>query len=180
MLLSQQQLKKHLTYNPETGDFIWRLMARESGIAGSIDANGYQSIGLLGKYHKAHRLAFLYMEGYFPEHDVDHKNGIRNDNRWINLRHATRSCNMQNQRIRPDNKSYFPGVRWYSSKSKWRTNITINRKQIHLGYYTDLLEAALTRLTAEVQCSSWTCNHQNNLVKRILIAWPDFNIKSLA
>ena len=126
------------------------------------------------KMYKAHRLAFLYMEGYFPEYDVDHKNGIRNDNRWLNLRHAMRRCNMQNQKINSRNKSGFPGVHWHKYNKKWVAQIKINQKLIFLGYYNSSLEAALARFTAEVWDDKWTCNYRSKLVQAIKKAWPKF------
>ena len=88
--LTQKKLKKILKYNSETGVFTW--LVSKSGIkrklAGSIDREGYRRIGIEGKNYSASRLVWLYMEGYFPEYQIDHINRIKNDDRWENLRHV--------------------------------------------------------------------------------------------
>ena len=176
--LTQKELKDILDYNPDTGVFRWKVSASSRAmagyVAGALDHDGYVNIMYKYKLYKAHRLAFLYMGGYFPEYDVDHKNGIVNDNRWSNLRHASRSCNLQNQKISLNNKSGFPGVGWNKHSKKWWTRIHIKGKSICLGYYDSALEAALARFTAEVWGDGWTCNYRSELVRAIKKAWPEF------
>jgi hypothetical protein len=104
--------------------------------------NGYVAINISGKLHRAHRLAFLYMMGAFPENDVDHINRDRADNRWANLRPATRSENKLNGGPHRDNKSSRNGVSWFARDQKWRARGTCNGKQRHLGYFDTLEEAA--------------------------------------
>ncbi len=176
--LTQSELKRQLHYDPLTGIFTWinsnSLRVRTGDTAGCSRKDGYIRIKINGKNYLAHRLAWLYMEGYFPEHHIDHKFGIRDDNRWSELQHATRSCNMQNQAISTCNSSGFPGVALDRTSGKWRSRIIINQKVSYLGHYDDPLEAALARFTVETQCPKWTCNHRSELVKAIRSAWPEF------
>ncbi len=184
-MLTQKRLKEILHYVPITGKFVrkGRVGARGKTVkcrkADGVNGNGYTHIRVDGVKHKAHRLAFLFMCGYFPENQVDHLNGIRNDNRWKNLKHVTQCCNLQNCRISKNNKSGFPGVTWQGSNGKWVANIRINTKRIYLGIYSTRIEAALARLTFETQCSSWNCNHRGELVKAIKKSWPEFNDRCL-
>ena len=179
--LTQEELKELLHYNPKTGKFT-RIKAGKGvkvggvgAVAGYVDkVGGYAHISVKGKEYLAHRLAFLYVEGFFPEHDVDHKNGVTGDNRWKNLRNASRMCNLQNRKIYSNNTSGFIGVGWNKQTKKWQADITINKKTIYLGQYTSKLEAALTRFTLEQQCSKWTCNARNVLQEQIQEAWPEF------
>jgi hypothetical protein len=176
--LTQEELIRLLDYYPDTGIFVWKV-DRGRGVkagteAGTMNPNGYLSVGINGRIYLLHRLAFLGMEGYMPEYDVDHLNGITNDNRWLNLRHTTRSCNLQNQKLRSTNKSGFPGVSWNKQAKKWNSQISLNCKIIRLGLYNDVLEAALARFTFEEQCSKWTCNYRSELVKSIKAYWPEF------
>lgn len=178
-MLTQARLKELLSYEPDTGDFA-RLVSscgrvKVGDIAGHVDTNGYTKIKVEGKGYAAHRLAFLFMEGYFPEHGVDHKNKIKHDNRWENLRHATNSCNGQNREISNNSTSGFPGVSFFKQTKMWKAHVKLNRKTIHLGYYTDILEAALARYTFEQQCEHWSCVQDSELVKAIKKAWPEFN-----
>jgi hypothetical protein len=174
--LTQERLKEVLRYDPETGDFTWKVNCRKrtiGDIAGTSKSNRYVRIGIDQNRYFAHRLAFLYQEGYLPEYSVDHINGKIDDNRWINLRHATQSCNLQNQKINILSASRIPGVRFYNNG--WEAHITIKRKQIYLGNYDNKLEAALARYTFEVQCEKWTCNNRSELAKVIESIWPEFN-----
>lgn len=103
-MFTQNDLKKYLTYDPESGVFTrvhceyapanGRRMGKP---AGWIARNGYVRIAVCGEEHPAHRLAFVYMNGQWPG-EVDHINGIRTDNRWSNLRQVTRGVNNQNRR----------------------------------------------------------------------------------
>jgi len=88
-MLTQERLKELLSYDPETGAFTWLLSPgpkRKGEQAGSQHHSGYRFVKLDGKMYAEHRIAFLYVHGYFPEGDVDHINRIRNDNRPDNLR----------------------------------------------------------------------------------------------
>lgn len=171
-ILTQKRLKELLDYNPITGTFT-SLTARsgpkkKSGEEpGYLNGEGYRVICVDGKQYRAHRLAYLYMEGYLPEHDVDHQKGIRHDNRWKEIRHATRSCNQQNRKISKNNASGFPGVSWHTKSEQWRASACLNNKTQYLGMHKTAIDAALARLTWELNTPEWECNYRSELVKAI-------------
>ena len=148
-MLTQEILQQHLHYNPETGIFI-RLQHYQSRfigkIAGDPDEKGYLRIGLFGKSYKAHRLAFLYMTGVFPEHQCDHINGVKSDNRWENLRPATNAQNCRNRGLRANNTSGYPGVTWSKSNKKWQVSVSVDGKRYHTGYFKLKKDAVTARL----------------------------------
>ncbi len=146
-----------ISYDPETGDFIWnhrtRAMFRDAKKtahhqcaiwnaryagkkAGRINpSTGYLEICLYGRRYGAHRLAILILTGAWPPHCVDHINGDRADNRSSNIRCVTHFQNMQNSRAHKDSSSVYTGVSWDSSRNKWIASITTNGKTIHLGRF---------------------------------------------
>ena len=182
--LTQARLKELLNYDPETGIFTRKTTpggtAKKGNAAGAPHGDGYLSIMVDRKNYLIHRLAWFYIHEYLPEHDIDHLNGIRDDNRICNLREVSRSCNLQNQRIYSNNTSGFPGVCWHKRDKKWTVKIRTRGKRKSLGYYQTALNAALARLTEEIWNPNWTCNHRSELVKAIKAAWPEFNEKSLS
>jgi len=158
MELTQERVKQLFHYNPLTGEFTRLITANNNAIAGSVagseHSGGYQTIGVDGKPYLSHRLAWLYVYGYLPEYDVDHKDRVKYHN-WIdNLREATRSCNMRNTGNRIDNTSGIKGVSISKGRGKWQSNIRVNGKQVNLGRHIDLLEAVCHRLAAE-QAEDW-------------------------
>jgi hypothetical protein len=168
-MLTQADLKKLFNYNPETGEFIKLIStgcSKVGNIAGCLDKHGYITIRISGKNYSAHRLAWLYVYGYFPENSLDHENRKGTDNRICNLREVSNQCNMRNSKIHCDNKSGFKGV--FRSSGKWQAQIRINKIAVYLGKHSTFLEAALHRLAAE-QCLSWgDCDSQMNTYKKIL------------
>lgn len=110
-MLTQNRLKELFSYDPVSGIFTRNIYVRGQGNkAGTITAKGYLSIGIDGKHYLAHRLAFLYMTGKWPKEHVDHKNEIKLDNSWNNLRDCTRSENFKNTGPRKNNKLGVKGV----------------------------------------------------------------------
>jgi len=166
--LTQKELKRVLHYNPETGVFTWKIATacvKVGKVAGYINDNGYVIISVHGRDYRAHRLAWLYKKGYFPEHDVDHLNRIRHDNRWSEIRHVTRQCNLRNSEKRKDNTSGVAGVCWSKNRQKWVAAIGINNKTHKLGSYSDFSEAVLARLATEI-CLNWGgCNSASSAYK---------------
>ncbi len=138
-MITQERLKEVLFYDPNTGDFIWTKNrmgpVRKGEIAGSIDNNGYVKIWIDRKQYRAQRLAFLYMEGKFPD-IADHKNGIVSDNRWCNLRNLSKSANGQNiSKPRSHNKCGFLGVQKSADGEKFVARIVINGKEKYIGIF---------------------------------------------
>ena len=141
-MLTQSELKELLTYDPETGLFRWNLRevrckqdaawnsAWAGQVAGTIK-DGYISICIRYTLYRAHRIAVLYMIGRMPKNDVDHINRNRSDNRWANLREATRSQNLINGR----HKSESRGVNLLPSGS-WRSRAFIDGKVVHIGCFS--------------------------------------------
>ena len=161
-MLTQKRLKEVLHYDPEAGVFTW-LVARGNkikagDIAGSVGPVGYRKIGIDGKIYKASRLACLYMEGCFPEYEVDHRDRVKNNNKWYNLRHATRSYNMKNCKIVSDNTSGVTGVNFHKKHNKWQAYITDGGKTMHLGSFNNFINAVHARWEAEVKYGWPNCN----------------------
>lgn len=136
--LSQEELKRLLRHEPETGHFYWlvRLSPRTNAgrIAGTQHWEGYIFIGIHGHTYQAHRLVWLYVYGKWPDRQIDHKNGVKNDNRLENLREATSQQNARNRRkVRA--KSGFKGVTLHKGHL-WRATIYVDGRPKNLGHYT--------------------------------------------
>lgn len=129
-------------YNPLTGQFHWRathLPSLSGRQAGKIVSTGYITIGYRGKSFFAHRLAWLIVYGREPYRVIDHINGIRTDNRIINLREADIWQNNANRSMRRDNTSGYKGVSFIRKRNKFAAQISIPnsrpRANKHLGYF---------------------------------------------
>ena len=139
-IISQDELKALLHYDPDTGVFTWKVNRKGGVKAGDITGyearNGYIQIGVNSKVYLAHRLAWLYVNGIWPECDIDHINGQRFDNKIINLRLATRTENNQNRTAKSNNKSRYLGVYWHKAAQKWAAEIKLSGKKVYLGLFT--------------------------------------------
>jgi hypothetical protein len=136
--LTSDRLRALLDYCPQSGVFRWKRKTGSQSfgeIAGAKHVSGYVEIGLDGKTYKAHRLAWLYLYGDWPESEVDHINGIRDDNRAANLRHATRAENMQNKKRYASNASGVQGVCFHKATGKWVASIQASKRRRHLGVF---------------------------------------------
>lgn len=101
--------------------------------------------------YKAHRLAWLYIYGEWPSDQIDHINHIRTDNRIKNLRDASSYENSKNQSIPKNNTSGVLGVGWNKLGRKWRSNISVNGKRLHLGCFDYFIVACAVRKEAELE-----------------------------
>jgi len=143
---SAQLVRSLLTYEMQTGVFNWRRaptnQVQAGAKAGWIEARGYRRICIGGKSYQAHRLAWLYVTGSWPEDQIDHINLNRSDNRWSNLRAATNSQNQANVGPSRRSSSGIKGVYWHRRIGKWHASIMFNRRLICLGYRNTKEEAA--------------------------------------
>lgn len=147
-ILTQERLKELIHYNPETGVFTWNGRfkgVKKSRVAGCITSQGYVLIRIDGVLYKAHRLAFLYMTGRFPEKDVDHMNGNPGDNRWTNLRNVSHSENMRNV-LHKAASSKYTGVSFCSATGRWKSQINLSGKNRNLGRFLSEKEACAAYL----------------------------------
>lgn len=141
--LTQARLKELLSYDPETGLFTWnqsRGRVSAGTRAGTVSTKGYNIITIDLKKLRCARLAFLYMTGSFPQNDADHRNTIRTDDRWLNLRDATSSQNGANKNPSKRNKTGVKGVDL--SHGKFRASINFRGKFKHLGLFEKLEDTA--------------------------------------
>lgn len=156
--LTQERLKELLHYDSDTGSFTWIVNRGNAVTVGDIanyrSGGGYVQIRIDKKLYYGHRLAWLYVYGYFPEHGVDHIDKIRHHN-WIsNLREASTQCNARNTGNFKHNSSGVKGVTWYDWVHKWCARIKVKGKTKNLGIHEDFTEAVCHRLAAE-QCLNW-------------------------
>jgi hypothetical protein len=112
--------------------------------AGSFDDRGYRIIGFKDKRYRESRLVWFYVKGIWSESDIDHINGIKDDNRIENLREATRSQNGCNRKTHRNNQSGFKNITWYKKKKKYQVRIKLNDDHIQIGTFKeDEIEQAL-------------------------------------
>ena len=152
-MITQEELKQRLSYDQETGLFVWIKPPRGTkigSVAGSADNYGYWCIGFNNKSYKAHRLAWFYVHGEFPDGQIDHINQIKSDNRISNLRVTDASKNCQNIRQpRIDNKLKTKGV--IRKSGKFYAQIQVAGKKISLGYYSTLEAASIAYQDAKAR-----------------------------
>jgi len=169
--MTYEAVRELLHYSPDSGRFTWKPRDRrwfkseanfkafkklyanqEAGSLRTIDG-GYQLrvIVLLDKHYAAHRLAWLYMTGSWPESDIDHINRDARDNSWKNLRLA-QGMNSRNLSRHGRNKSGVSGVSWSKRAGKWyaqfNTSKNGKRKAHSVGYFTSLKDAEAAILAA--------------------------------
>jgi hypothetical protein len=160
-LPSLDYLRECFTYDPQTGALTWcnrprehfshsrswaLVNTRQTGkTAGRIASNGYYAVKLDQTYFKAHRIAWKLMTGDEPPHTIDHINGVRSDNRWANLRAATKAQQQGNRRHADNNTSGYRGVT--RQGNGWQVSISGN----YLGYFSTREEAAAAYNAAAVK-----------------------------
>lgn len=136
-------LKSILFYDPETGLFTWLKnigKAKKGMVAGKPHPHGYILIGINGFHYLAHRLAWFYMKGEWPP-EIDHEDLIKNNNRFSNLRIATRTQNNMNTISRKNSTSGCKGASVDRRDGKYDARITVEGKTHYLGRFSNPEEA---------------------------------------
>lgn len=154
--LTQKLLKEILYYHPGNGVFVWikpctgvTVGNRAGAVHETTGGKRYIRIKINGQSYRAHRLAFLYMIGEWPENDVDHEDGNGLHNWWDNLREADDAENCKNQRLPSNNTSGVIGVGFHIASGKWRSKVVVDKVTIALGYFFDWFDAVCARKSAE-------------------------------
>lgn len=150
-ILTQTRLRELLHYNSETGVFTSQTKRGRfcAGTAmGTLNTGGYVHLHIDHKKYLAHRLAWLYVTGNWPLHQLDHINGARADNRISNLREATVKQNGENRGRQNNNTSGYKGVTWSVKSKKWQAQICHNGVRKQLGVYIDPKKAHEAYLAA--------------------------------
>lgn len=164
------QLRRLLSYDPETGVLTWlprppevfagatletkrmscgRWNKRYVGtVAGGLESEGYLAVKIYNRSMLAHRLAWAIHHGEWPEL-VLHRDGDRSNNRILNLRSTSRQVCQRNQRRHSSNTSGRTGVSWSRVRAIWTAQIKIGKKSHYLGSFSDFNDAVAARIEAE-------------------------------
>lgn len=142
--LTAECLREMLDYDRDTGIFNWRVSPSRNVKAGARAGTnkgswGYVEIRVKGRIYGAHRLAILHVTGEWPTELVDHRNGVRTDNRYANLRCCTNAQNVQNSCVKSSSATGVKGVG--RMDGKYRAEIKANKKRYWLGDFETLEEA---------------------------------------
>ena len=139
------ELKAALSYSSETGEFT--IITKRKGTrgvgktAGTKMKNGYISICFNRKKLLAHRIAWAFIHGEFPDLEIDHDDGDRSNNRIDNLNVVTRKKNHRNMKQKIAGK--IPGLRF--RKNSWNVQLRDGERQRHIGCFK-LREDAIAAL----------------------------------
>lgn len=150
--LTAELLRAAVTYDPLTGEFR-RLVSSSHAKAGDaadcVNARGYIEFNVLGRLHRAHRLAWLYVYGEWPAGDIDHKNRDKTDNRIANLRVVTNRVNSENRSDANSNSSTgLLGVR-RRRNGTFEARIGVGGHLLYLGVHVTAEQAHAAYLSAK-------------------------------
>lgn len=148
--LNHAYLHELLHYQHEEGTFVWKVKRKNTEIgkiAGNRHGAGYWTITIDQTAYLAHRLAWFYVYGKWPEFVIDHINRNRLDNRIINLRAVTQKENLQNIAVKKSNKTGTNGVCFRSDgrTNPWCARVMHNKREKSLGHFKTYEEAVEAR-----------------------------------
>ena len=139
-------LRQCFVYDPDTGVLTWLLRKayriQIGDVAGSPTDRGYLCVRLDGSNYKVHRIVWAMYAGLAAARPLDHVNGVKSDNRISNLREASSSENGRNTSAYRNNTSGYKGVSWHKRIGKWGSAIRLYGRVRHLGYFTEIEDAA--------------------------------------
>jgi len=151
--LTAERLREVLDYEPETGVFRWRIARRNVRVTDTpgsiIRSTGYWCIQVDGVKYLAHRIAWLWVYGVWPDHHIDHIDGNPLNNRISNLRQSSVSLNMQNLKTAQSNNLSSGLLGVYRNRKRWGAKITVNRVVHLLGTHDTPEEAYAAYLGAK-------------------------------
>lgn len=152
-MLNADEARELLNYDPASGVLRWKrdmtTWTRAGDEAGVVQEGKYRRVGIRGRYYMAHRLAWLIVTGHFPEHEIDHVNGKKADNRWVNLRAATATQNRRN--TRHENRSGLIGASYHAGTNRYRAQIRVDGIRIFLGWFQTAEEASAAYVAAAIR-----------------------------
>lgn len=143
MNINIELLKSKIDYDRESGIFIKKSNGK---ILGSKHKKGYIVIWFKDRLYLAHRLAWIFEFGHIDDRQIDHINHNKTDNRISNLRLVT---NQENHRNKRSVNGKILGVNWYAPYNMWRARITVDGKDMNLGYFKDFNDAVSAIKNAE-------------------------------
>lgn len=143
--ITQEELKKILSYSKDTGEFTWIQKANKFsnvGVGSVADrvSGSYKVISINRKAYKSHRLVWLYFYGHFPDEMIDHIDCDSLNNRVENLRLATSSNNNWNRTLNSNTKTGVKGVRIHQN-GNYEARIMCNKISYYLGVFDSLKDA---------------------------------------
>jgi hypothetical protein len=173
-LPSQKFLHQCFDYDQHTGILTWKVRPRVhfltaqawkvwncrfAGKAAGCIIHGYVSVVLTYRNQRspigAHRICWALVTGAWPKDEIDHRNGVRADNRLENLREATVAENAQNNKAHVDSTTGFLGIHWHKKQQKWRATIRVGQHRHHLGLFSTPEAAHAAYIKAKARLHSF-------------------------
>lgn len=147
-----------ICYTPETGDMTWipksgedqetrRWNSRYANMpAGCVDERGYVRVVVridgMKRAIRAHQLAWFITHGKLPQHEIDHINRVKSDNRISNLRDVPRAINQRNKGLQQNSSSGYVGVTRSRGRDKWEAYGRDAKRRVYLGLFDSPMQAA--------------------------------------
>jgi hypothetical protein len=168
-MITQAKLKELFNYNPETGLFTRRIDVGLRVKAGAVITNtnnmGYLRIIIDRKAYAGHRMAWLYMFGELPK-QIDHKNGIKTDNRIANLRLCTTSENNANRSTRAVGVSGYKGILYSEKYNSYVARLAVDKQRLQKTFTISKFESKEKALQeAHLWLESIRKEHHNEFAK---------------
>lgn len=145
--LTPASLRQSLQYDSVTGKFS-RIGCPDEKV-GRVATKGHLQISVASRRYMAHRLAWFYIHGIWPDGQIDHKNQVKTDNRIDNLRIVSNKQNAENVTMFKHNKSGRRGVRFLARANRWVAEIKHHKRNQHLGLFDNIIDAVAARMQAE-------------------------------
>jgi len=156
MMTFRARLRNAFDYDPKTGFLSWKETVNSRALkgsrAGTVRPDGRRQVKFGGVVYLEHRLIWFLVKGYWPYPEVDHRNRKHDDNRWHNLRIATRRENTANHGGKAVKLSGLP-VGVYRHRNKFRACVNKQGRQRFLGSFDTVAEALDARRVASLEVS---------------------------